>query len=282
MNYRHAYHAGSFADVLKHVVLVEIIKILKQKEKPFFYLDTHAGRGCYDLASVEAGKTGEAESGIQCLLHENLPLLLDYINTVKACQHKPSDYPGSPLLVRKLLRATDRMVVNELHPQELLLLQALFARDRQVQVTAMDAYQTLKALLPPTPRRGLVLIDPAFEVEDEFDRIIAGLREALQRWTTGIYAIWYPIKVEHEVDRFIRKIEKFQLPFMALHLQVLAHDGSSALKATGMVILNPPYLLESHLQKILPVLSKALSAKNGLLFEGKFAIMQKNLKDGKV
>lgn len=264
LNYRHAYHAGNFADVLKHVVLIELIKCLKQKDKPFFYLDTHAGCGLYDLAGVPALKTNEAEAGIKRLqaLDKIPPLLEDYMNTVKSCQYGPNDYPGSPSLVRALLRADDRMALSELHSQDYERLKELFTRDRQVLTFHQDAYQSLKALLPPTPRRGLILIDPAFEVKDEFDRIIDGITEALQRFKTGIYAIWYPVKDEREVARFQRKLKKFGLPIVNVTIESFKNNESGKLNETGVAIINPPWRFDETLRKILPVLCKALFITN--------------------
>ncbi len=265
MNYRHSYHAGCFADVLKHVILIELIKSLKQKDKPFFYLDTHAGRGLYDLASAAALKTQEADFGIKRLLELNkrkIPeVLKDYMATIKACQHTETEYPGSPLIVRELMRPDDRMFLTELHPEEFALLKDLFSRDSQVVVQHQDAYQGLKALLPPTPRRGLVLIDPAFEVTDEFERIIKGLKEALSRWQNGIYAIWYPIKDKANVSNFKRKIKNLNLPYVNISLQIFG-DEEEGLTKTGVVIINPPYQFEAIMKKIMPELSRLL-ADNG-------------------
>ncbi len=261
MNYRHAYHAGNFADVLKHLILVELIKCLKQKDKPFFYLDTHAGCGTYDLSSIPALKTQEAEAGIKRLqaLSKVPPELADYLAAVKACQASAQDYPGSPMLVRKMLREGDRMALTELHPQDYAVLKALFARDSQVVVSHQDAYQGLKALLPPTPRRGLVLIDPAFEVTDEFERIIKGLGEALRRFPNGMYAIWYPLKDRFEVSRFMRQLRGLDLPLLNVTLQPAADMESERLNETGVVILNPPWQFELRLKQVLPALLQVLS-----------------------
>ncbi|MCX7123349.1 MAG: 23S rRNA (adenine(2030)-N(6))-methyltransferase RlmJ [Gammaproteobacteria bacterium] len=262
MNYRHAYHAGSFADVLKHLILVELIKCLKQKEKPFFYLDTHAGRGIYDLAGIPALKTHEADSGIKRLLAlEKIPFALaDYMSAVKACQSSPRDYPGSPLLVRQLMRPGDRMALTELHPQEFECLKTLFARDSQVLFFLQDAYQGLRALLPPTPRRGLVLIDPAFEVTHEFDCIISGLEDALRRFQNGIYAIWYPIKDRYGVARWMRQLKALNVPFLNVSIQPEADSESERLRETGVVILNPPWQFDLTLKKIIPSLLDVLSS----------------------
>jgi 23S rRNA (adenine2030-N6)-methyltransferase len=198
MNYRHAYHAGNFADVHKHAILALLLAHLRRKETPFHVLDTHAGIGRYDLFGAEAGKTGEYEDGIRKLMTPPLdhPLLAPYLDRVRA--ENSGDvvhfYPGSPCLIRGSLRQGDRMTLVERHPEDAEILRGLFRRDSQVTLREEDAYQAMKACLPPTERRGLVLIDPPYEVKDEFQRLIKGLGEALKRWPTGIYAIWYPIK----------------------------------------------------------------------------------------
>jgi 23S rRNA (adenine2030-N6)-methyltransferase len=272
LNYRHVYHAGNFADVLKHFILVELIKSLKQKEKPFFYLDTHAGRGMYDLSSVAAMKTREADAGIKRLQSlARIPAeLIDYLAVVKACQGSPADYPGSPMLVRKLMRPGDRMALTELHLQDYTSLQTLFSRDRQVLTFHQDAYQSLRALLPPTPRRGLILIDPAFEVTDEFSQIIKGLKEALLRFQNGIYAVWYPIKDRFEVTQFMRKLKALGQPLLNITLQPSANIETDRLNESGVVIINPPWQLEATLRKALPELLKALSPDGGGQFSVSF------------
>lgn len=261
MNYRHAYHAGNFSDVLKHVVLIEIIKRLQQKDKPFFYLDTHAGRGMYDLNGVHALKTHEADNGIRRLMKlADIPSCLqDYINTVKATQQSLDDYPGSPMIVRQLMRVDDRMVLTELHPQEYELLKELFCRDRQVVVQLQDAYQGLRALLPPTPRRGLILIDPAFEVIDEFELLVEGVKEALKRFATGVYAIWYPLKDKAYVQQFLRKMKNTELPLINVTIKPFADGVTEGLNETGVLIVNPPWQLDLSLREIIPILWKILS-----------------------
>ncbi len=261
MNYRHVYHAGGFADVLKHFILVELIKCLKQKDKPFFYLDTHAGCGMYDLSSVSALKTHEADAGIKRLQGlSSMPVeLLDYLAAVKACQQSAHDYPGSPMLVRQMLRAEDRMALTELHPQEYAALKTLFAHDAQVAISHQDAYQGLKALLPPIQRRGLILIDPAFEVSDEFDRIIQGLQVALKRFRQGIYAIWYPIKDRFAVARFMRQLRALDQPLLNVTIQPAADTESERLNETGVAIINPPWQLDVTLHAAIPKLLQLLS-----------------------
>ncbi len=234
---------------------------MQQKEKPFFYLDTHAGCGSYDLKSIQALKTNEADMGINKLLNlQQVPAVLqDYLHVVKACQESPNDYPGSPMIARHLLRPNDRMAAIELHTQDYEKLKGLFARDRQVTTLHQDAYISLKALLPPQERRGLILIDPAFEVSDEFDRIIKGMNEAVQRFKTGIYAIWYPIKDKHEVARFMRKLTAFDLPLLNITFKPFEGPANEGLNETGVVIVNPPWQLDKTLEQIIPVLWKVLS-----------------------
>jgi 23S rRNA (adenine2030-N6)-methyltransferase len=204
MNYRHAFHAGNFADVFKHTILVGLLQALKEKPAPFCYLDTHAGAGRYDLRGVEAARTGEAESGIVRLLGaqaEAPPLLRAYLDLIAALNlagysgHAIAIYPGSPLIASHLLRPSDRAVLCELQGEEAAALKALFAGDARIGVHQRDGYAALAALLPPKERRGLVLIDPPFEAQEgEFCAIEAALKSAYARWPTGIYAIWYPIK----------------------------------------------------------------------------------------
>ena len=261
MNYRHTFHAGNFADVFKHVVLIELIESLKQKDKPFCYLDTHAGRGLYDLKSEAAEKTLEYENGVARLLNATLSESLQkYVALVMSCNSESLRYyPGSPYLVKNLLREADRMVLSELHEEEYQLLKDVFYRDRQVAMHHLDAYLGLKAFLPPTLRRGLVLIDAPFELKDEFKRIIDGLKQALKRWDTGIYAIWYPIKDKLEVQAFIKQVKILGKPYLNMSLQPFADDYAFGLNATGMLIINPPWQFDKTMDKILPELWRVLS-----------------------
>ena len=207
MNYRHGYHAGNFADVLKHLALCELLRLLTAKDKKLFVLDTHAGAGGYDLGGELARRTGEAEAGIARLLaapRAGMPAAVArYLAAVSAYDRKfgPAGgalrrYPGSPRLVRAACAPGDRFVACELHPQEALALRREFAGDRAVEVRQADGYKALKALLPPVERRGLMLIDPPFEAADEFERLLRALRQGVRRFATGCYAVWYPIKDE--------------------------------------------------------------------------------------
>ena len=209
MNYRHAYHAGNFADIFKHAILMLLIERLRAKDKPFSVIDTHAGIGIYDLAGEAAQKTLEYQGGIMRLMEASAPSpalsrFRDLVAGIIGLEpgQEIHRYPGSPRIARSLLREGDRLQLVELQPEDVETLRVGFARDRQTIVHAMDAYTALKALLPPTPRRGLVLIDPPFEKTDEFDRLVDGLHEAHPRWAPGVYAIWDPLKARAPGARF--------------------------------------------------------------------------------
>jgi len=265
MNYRHAYHAGNFADVHKHAILTLLLAHLRRKETPFHVLDTHAGIGRYDLFGEQAGKTGEYEDGIRKLMNAGAdhPLLAPYLDLVRAENSGEAVrfYPGSPCLIRSQLRETDRMTLIELHPEDAESVRALFKRDRQVTIREEDAYQAMKACLPPKERRGLVLIDPPYEVTDEFQRMIKGLGEALKRWPTGIYAIWYPIKSVAEVKRFTDELVNFGRPCLTSELmRYEARDGTK-LNGSGLALINPPWQLDEQLASLLPLLHKRLGCQ---------------------
>ncbi len=266
MNYRHAYHAGNFADVLKHVVLVGLIEALKLKQKPFRYLDTHAGSARYSLTSVEAEKTREFASGIAPLLAlSHLPSLLHvYLNVVRSFNvglgSTLHTYPGSPLIAAALLRDSDRISACELQPDEARRLKSEFADDSRVECHQRNGYEALRALLPPKEKRGLVLIDPPYEAQlDEYNAILAGLLDAHQRWPTGTYAIWYPIKLRQDAEMFYRRLAALPHPNM-LVAELCLHQPNTALRLNGcgMAILNPPYRFDHTLAEILPTLTKVL------------------------
>jgi 23S rRNA (adenine2030-N6)-methyltransferase len=220
MNYRHAFHAGNFADVLKHVVLMMLVERLKKKPAPFFFLDTHAGRGTYDLSEAEAQRSGEYHNGIARLLELReaaLPAeIVDYVRLVRESAGKGSSaitaYPGSPVIVSRLRRSTDRMVLVEKLPKEADALRAALGRQRLVSVIDGDGYAALKAQLPPRENRGLVLIDPPYESDVEFDNVLAGLELAHERWPTGTYCIWYPLTDRAGPTRFHRGLERSTIP----------------------------------------------------------------------
>lgn len=266
MNYRHAFHAGNFADVFKHAILVGLLEALKTKQTPFCFIDTHAGAGRYDLRGEQARKTREHEAGVLRLLHATrLPAPLHiYLNLVRALNSGGPDlaiYPGSPLIANLLSREQDRAVLCEVQAEEAQSLKALFANDARVGVHQRDGYAALGALVPPKERRGLVLIDPPFEAqEDEFRAVESALAVALARWSTGMYAIWYPIKLRQPTARFQRWFATKRIP-KVLCVELLLHPDNSALRLNGcgIVIVNPPWKFDRTLEELLPVLRSHLA-----------------------
>lgn len=268
MNYRHAYHAGNFADVFKHIVLVACLEALKAKQTPFAYLDTHAGAGQYDLGGIEAQKTREYLDGITRLFHaERLPTLVHaYLNLTRSQANTSTLsgeglYPGSPAIAAALMRDQDRLHLCEIQDTEYTQLKQLFRTDSRVSVHQRDGYQALAALLPPKEKRGLVLIDPPFEGQaDEFRIIEQSLNKALARWPTGVYAIWYPIKLRTHIVAFHRWL-KTQSPRKVLIAELMLHPDNSAMRLNGcgMALINPPYRIDKTLEECLPVLAKSLA-----------------------
>lgn len=282
MNYRHAYHAGNFADVVKHVILTRLVEYLKRKDQAFRVIDTHAGIGLYDLKGIEAGKTGEWTGGIDRIVdaakkgqieQPALELLEPYLAAVRAVNEgeKLRHYPGSPLLVRHLLRKQDRLSALELHPQDSARLAKLFDGDYQVRVTELDGWLALGAHLPPKEKRGMVLVDPPFEKEGEFDRLVDGLAKAHKRFGGGIYALWYPVKDRRETERFTRRLRETGIPkIMQIELAIRAPSAEPRLDGTGMIVVNPPFTLESEMQTLLPCLTKLLAEEKGSNFSIKW------------
>ncbi len=266
LSYRHIYHAGNFADVFKHVVLVQILRALLRKETPFFVLDTHAGIGRYELELAEAQKNREFDEGIARLLDCADPptAVADYLEQVCAQNSNTQDlkiYPGSPCLIRALLRPQDRLVLSELHPADVVELRRVFAGDRQVAVHQQDAYQGLKAFLPPAERRGLVLIDPAYERKDEYERVAESLKMAYQRWPTGVYMIWYPISSRSLVTRFHQAIIATGIrKILCTELCTAADTDRTAFVGSGLLIVNPPWQLQEDIAAQLPWLWNCLSS----------------------
>jgi 23S rRNA (adenine2030-N6)-methyltransferase len=268
MNYRHAYHAGNFADVMKHAVLALVIAGLKRKDSPFFILDTHAGLGAYDLEAPQAGKTGEYLGGIAKVLEAADPPaeLEPYLAIIRAWNASGPlrRYPGSPEVARGLMRPTDRMALVELHPEDVEVLRARFHGDRRVGVHHLDGYTAAKGLLPPAERRGLVLMDPPFEVKNEFERLLAALRRARKLWPTGIYLAWYPIKGREPVDAFHAAIvEQGGAPALAAELLLRPAQDPFRLNGSGLLIINPPWQLRETLERILPWLAAVTAPETG-------------------
>ncbi|GLS32354.1 23S rRNA (adenine2030-N6)-methyltransferase [Mesorhizobium albiziae] len=267
MNYRHAYHAGNFADVVKHTVLARIVDYLKLKAKAFRVIDTHAGIGFYDLSSDEAQKTGEWRDGIGRLESARLePEITNLLNPLLDAVHAMNPeggvrfYPGSPLIVRHLLRKQDRLSAIELHPADARLLKERFAGDFQTRVLELDGWLALGAHLPPKEKRGLVLIDPPFERDGEFDRLVDGLVKAHRRWPGGIYALWYPLKDRAAVNRFRTDLAQTGVAkILDIRFEVRPPSPEPRLDGTGMIVVNPPFRLETELRTLLPALKTLLA-----------------------
>ena len=266
MNYRHAYHAGNFADVVKHVVLTRIVEYLKRKEAPFRVIDTHAGIGLYNLSSDEAAKTGEWLDGIgriagKAFSPEATALLAPYLDAAGLNDGTDAieSYPGSPLIARRLLRKQDRLFAIELHPEDADALRQLFAGDIQTRVLELDGWLALGAQLPPKERRGLVLVDPPFEEPGEFDRMADALTRAYHRWPGGIYALWYPVKNIGEVAAFRERLGQAGIPkILDVSFAIRQPSPEPRLDGCGMTIVNPPYALEGELKTVLPALHALL------------------------
>jgi len=270
LSYRHAFHAGNHADVLKHFIEVQLLRYLAQKDKPFWYIDTHAGAGCYALDSGYAAQNAEYEGGIARLWQrDDLPApLAEYVELVKRLNPEGQLrlYPGSPLVALELLRASDRMRLFELHPSDSEILRENFAgREAQVLIQAADGFGALKALLPPPPRRALVLIDPPYEDKQDYRRVVEALREGLKRFANGIYAVWYPQLQRAEARQLPEQLK--QLPLKSwLHVALSVHAPSEdgfGMSGSGMFIVNPPWILHSVLQEAMPYLAQYLGQGEG-------------------
>ncbi len=261
MNYRHGYHAGNFADVVKHIALVAILQHLKKKDTAFAVIDTHAGRGSYDLSGEQAARTGEAQNGIARLrgLRGAMPeALAAYLDLAKN-----GAYPGSPLIAAKLLRSQDRLTAIEKHPEEFSALKAVLAPFRNAVAEQQDGYARLPKLLPPPARRGLVLIDPPFEATDEFETLARTVAAALRKFATGIYLIWYPIKSQAEADGFTGEVlAAGAAKALTVEVKIAAPEGR--LDRAGLLVLNPPYGFDAAMRAIASVIAPAMDAAIGV------------------
>jgi 23S rRNA (adenine2030-N6)-methyltransferase len=272
LNYRHAFHAGNFADVFKHTLLLELLAALTAKPKPLCYLETHAGAGRYRLTGQEAEKTGEFRDGVQRLVASAAPpaLFAPYLDLVRSCNPGVAPgslhhYPGSPWLAARCLRPSDRLVLCELQNAEFAELELEFARDPRVALHRRDGYGALKGLLPPRERRGLILIDPPFESQArEFAAITAALEPALERFPDGTYAIWYPIKLRPPVRPFHRWLSNCGAK-RVLAAELLLHPDDSALRLNGcgLALINPPWRIEQRVEPLLRALLELLKQGRG-------------------
>lgn len=278
MNYRHSYHAGNFADVLKHVLQCVALDYLQQKEKPFWLLDTHAGIGMYDLQGEQAQKTGEATDGIARLLaRDDLPAAIQrYVNFVKEV-NSPDElrwYPGSPWLSAQHLRPQDSLTLCEMHPQDSGALaenvRNEFPAAKQIKVLEhTNGYGAIKALLPPPQKRGMVLIDPPFEQRDEFDQVVRALTDGIRRWANGIYAVWYPIKDPLAIGDFHQKVKAIPgvEKVFAVDLLIRTALDRAKLNGCGMLFINPPFGLTQQVNDIMDYLTPLLAQDRGAEYQ---------------
>jgi len=266
LNYRHAFHAGSFADVCKHAVLCRILHYLRGKPAAFRVIDTHAGAGLYDLAGPEASRSGEWHDGIERLLAAPLPppvaaLLAPYLEVIDALNERGrlTLYPGSPALTRAWLRPQDRLIACELEPQAAAALGRNLRGDPRIKALALDGWTALAAYVPPTERRGLVLVDPPFEQDSDFSRLAQGLATAHRKWATGIYLLWYPIKGRPEPDALAKRLRKSGIGrILRAELTVVPLSDPTRLNGSGLILVNPPWTLEGELSILLPALAGIL------------------------
>lgn len=277
MNYRHHFHAGNFADVMKHVLLVRLVSAMQRKAKGFLYLDTHAGRGSYDLETASRGDTldraPEWPDGIGRLWDQlpELELTHDYLEIVRDfdrergnASENPRYYPGSPLIVARMLREQDRMLLCERQPDESELLDIAMGRRSRCSVQTRDGFGSIRATLPPPEKRALVLIDPPFESADEFQNIAQALKDGIRRLPGGVFAIWYPITQRARVDGFWREIQGVDLPpTVALELTIAGEDVGMKMRGCGLLIVNPPWKFAEEVSADLSALALRLAQAPG-------------------
>ncbi len=265
MNYRHAFHAGNFADVFKHAFLARLLAYLARKEAPFRVIDTHAGEGAYDLSGDESERTGEWRGGIgkfadvSAAPAEVAILLRPYLDSIgPVAEGRPLLYPGSPLLTQKLMRPNDRAIFCELREDAFVALRRRFARDKRIKAIHIDGYTGVGAFVPPMERRGLVLIDPPFERVDEFDAMLEAFLAACRKWPTGIYALWHPIKDVSSARAFFKALQEHGVR-RALRLEICIGGAGERLTRAGLIVVNPPYLFDNEARTLLPFLTERMA-----------------------
>ena len=263
LSYRHSFHAGNFADVLKHTVSVSIFHHFRKKAKPFCYLDTHSGCGAYALNSTEALKTKEFANGISMLwekksLPQPVQSYLDQVVEFNA-QSKLAYYPGSPSIARQLMRENDRLFLFELHKNEFSNMRENFSGDRQIKMANKDGLQGLIANMPPKERRGFVLIDPSYEIKTEYEEVVDTLEQAVKRFATGMFALWYPVIKRSTIDKLEKDLIATGIKNIQLFELGIEEDGiERGMTASGMIVINPPWTLKKEMQASLPFLAKTL------------------------
>ena len=269
MNYHHAFHAGSFADVFKHAVLCRVLHYLRGKPAAFRVIDTHAGAGLYDLAGPEAARSGEWHEGIKKLMAAALPapvadLLAPYLEVIGAlnARGRLAVYPGSPAIARAWLRPQDRLIACELEPQASAALARNLRGDPRIKTLQIDGWSALSAYVPPKERRGLVLVDPPFEADDDFRRLSQGLAAAHRKWATGLYMLWYPIKDRGEPDALAKRLRRLGIPkILRAELLVRPLSDPRRLNGSGLILVNPPWTLSGELETLLPALVEILGVR---------------------
>ena len=263
LSYRHAFHAGNHADVLKHWVMVLCLQYMKRKDKPFLYLDTHAGAGLYPLSNHIAEKNGEYKEGIERLWNQpDTPAAFeDYLAVVRYYNERSLIvYPGSAAIATHLLRTDDRLALAELHPADIKLLQSHLGNDKRLSIFHSDGFQQVKALLPPPSRRGLVLIDPPYELKDDYSRVITALKDGLKRFATGTYLVWYPLLNAPYSQRFASQLQALpNIKWLNIQLMVRSKPNGPGMYGSGMFVINPPYTLQGQMQQGLPWLAEKLA-----------------------
>lgn len=272
LSYRHAFHAGNFADVIKHIALIQLIEYLCKKDKGFCYIDTHAGAGRYSLNSEYALTNREFDNGISKLWHRtDLPeAVATYVNLVKRFNDSnPTLYPGSPLIAQQLLRKQDRLFLYELHSTEIKALGAAVAKDRRVKVFHADGLKDSLGLLPPVERRGLVFIDPSYEIKTDYDQVVETLISMHKRFATGTYALWYPVVERQRINKLERSLQTCGIKNVQLfELAIESDTNETGMTACGMIVINPPWILYAQMQQLLPWFADVLGV-NG---EGSYRI----------
>ncbi len=263
LSYRHAFHAGNSADVLKHWTLVTILQYYQLKDKPFTYIDTHAGAGLYQLTSEAAQKTGEYNTGIQQVL-ENVtvcpPDISSYLRLIQQLNSNTlTYYPGSPWLAAQLLRPSDRLALFELHPQDYSLLKQQFTSDKRIHTYQEDGLNGLKRLVPPSTKRAVILIDPSYELKTDYQLVIKAVQQAYKRFATGTYIVWYPVIYRQRVQNMLKELQHSDIAdILQIELCLQADSDSLGMSGSGLFIINPPWTFKQQAQNVLPWLQHQL------------------------
>jgi 23S rRNA (adenine2030-N6)-methyltransferase len=275
VNYRHHFHAGNYADVFKHVLLLQLLRAMRRKDKPFLFLDTHAGRGSYDLTEAHllpGGKSREPEwpGGVGRVWEMKTGPLAEYAELARRFSQErggaadaPHYLPGSPMLAALAMRPQDRLALCELRPEDAEALEFALGRDKRAKAHVMDGYTALKAMLPPPEKRALVLVDPPYESQAEFAGIERGLQEALRRFPTGVYAVWYPLTERSRAGQFLEAAASFDVPALVAEIHVAGDSAALRMKGCGLLVLNPPWQFAGEVEAALPALKGALAVDAG-------------------